>query len=164
MDETPYRLAYEASVRAIEDQARVLESLRTRAGTIFAAAALVTTFLSSEALGGGRALGDFALVSLDGLVLMGFLGCAVLTLMILWPFGFRFSLSAAGMIEIVDSRADPGVTATEAYREVALQLESLYDRNRPRVVLLLWFFRGAILSLMLEVGAWLTLFWRLDGG
>jgi hypothetical protein len=56
------------------------------------------------------------------------------------------------------------VTANEAYREVALQLESLYDRNRPRVVLLLWFFRGAILSLMLEVGAWLTLFWRLEGG
>jgi hypothetical protein len=164
MDETPYRLAYEASVRAIEDQARVLESLRTRAGTIFAAAALVTTFLSSEALGGGRALGDFRLVSFDGVVLLGFLGCAALTLMILWPFSFRFSLSAAGMIEIVDSRQGVGVSANEAYREVALQLESLYDRNRPRVVLLLWFFRGAILSLMIEVGAWLTLFWRLEGG
>lgn len=95
MEATPYRLAYEASVRAIEDQARVLESLRTRAGTIFAAAALVTTFLSSEALGGNRALGDFTLLSLDGVVLGGFLGCAGLTLMILWPFSFRFSLSAA---------------------------------------------------------------------
>jgi hypothetical protein len=164
MDATPSRLAYEASVRAIEDQARVLESLRTRAGTIFAAAALVTTFLSSEALGGNRALGEFALFSLDGVVLVGFLSCAVFTLMILWPFSFRFSLSAAGMIEIIDSRPGTGVSATEAYREVALRLETLYDRNRPKVVLLLWFFRGAILSLMLEVGAWLTLFWRLEGG
>jgi len=31
MEETPYRLAYDASVRAIEDQARVLEDLRSRA-------------------------------------------------------------------------------------------------------------------------------------
>jgi hypothetical protein len=164
MNDIPYRLAYEASVRAIEDQARVLESLRSRAGTIFAAAALVTTFLSSEALGGGRALGDFKPLSLDGVVLAAFLACAGQTLMILWPFRLRFSLSAAGMIKIIDDRGDPGVTATEAYREVALQLESLYDRNRPRVVLLLWFFRGAILSLMLEVGAWLMLYWRLEGG
>lgn len=68
------------------------------------------------------------------------------------------------MIGIIDSRQGGAVSANEAYREVALQLEALYDRNRPRVVLLLWFFRGAILSLMLEVGAWLTLFWRLEGG
>jgi hypothetical protein len=34
MNETPYRLAYEASVRAIEVQARVLEGVRSRAGTM----------------------------------------------------------------------------------------------------------------------------------
>jgi hypothetical protein len=47
-DDTPYRL--EASVRAIEDQAAVLESLRSRAGTMFAAAAIVTSFFGSQAL------------------------------------------------------------------------------------------------------------------
>jgi len=50
MDDTPYRLAYEASVRAIEDQARVLEDLRSRAATLVAAAALVTGFLGEAAL------------------------------------------------------------------------------------------------------------------
>ena len=52
VDETPYRLAYEASVRAIEDQARVLEDLRSRAATLVAAAALVTSFLGGTTLTG----------------------------------------------------------------------------------------------------------------
>ena len=63
VDETPHRLAYDASVRAIEDQSRVLDDLRARAGTIFAAAALVTSFLGGLGLaaicsggGGGDAL------------------------------------------------------------------------------------------------------------
>jgi hypothetical protein len=47
MDEipVPYQLAYEASVHGLTDQASVLESLRSRAGTVFAATALVTSFL-----------------------------------------------------------------------------------------------------------------------
>jgi hypothetical protein len=39
-DLIPYQLAYDASIRAIEDQARVLESLRSRPGTLLAATAL----------------------------------------------------------------------------------------------------------------------------
>jgi hypothetical protein len=45
-----YQLAYDASVRAIGDQASVREALRSRAGPIFAAAALVTSFLGGHAL------------------------------------------------------------------------------------------------------------------
>ena len=48
-DDTPYRLAYDSSTRALDDQARALESLRTRAGTIFAATALVTSFIGGIA-------------------------------------------------------------------------------------------------------------------
>jgi hypothetical protein len=161
MDETPYRLAYEASVRAIEDQARVLEGLRSRAGTMFAAAALVTTFLSSGIPTTGGVFADFEPVSLDGVVVGSFIATAVLTLVILWPFRFRFSVSAADMIAILQERASNPVTATEAYQEVALRLEDLYDRNRERILPLLWCFRGAIVCLVVEVAAWIAIVWRV---
>ena len=49
VSEKPYELAYEASVRAIEAQATLVESLRSRAGTILAATALVTSFFGGQA-------------------------------------------------------------------------------------------------------------------
>jgi hypothetical protein len=50
VSDKPYELAYETSVRAIADQASVLESLRSRAGTLFAATSLVTSFLGGGVL------------------------------------------------------------------------------------------------------------------
>src|SRR6266496_650368 len=50
MDNKIAQLAYDASVRAIQDQAGVLDGLRTRAGTVLAAAALVSSFLGGQAL------------------------------------------------------------------------------------------------------------------
>ncbi|MDP9490858.1 MAG: hypothetical protein M3P42_01450 [Actinomycetota bacterium] len=162
MDETPYRLAYEASVRAVDDQATVLEGVRSRAGTMFAAAALVTTFLGGGLFGEQRSvLTDFEPWSLDGVVVASFIGTALLTLAILWPFRFRFSISAADMIAILEKRTEDPVTTVEAYREVALSLENLYDRNRTRIVPLLWCFRGAILCLVIEVAAWMSIVWRI---
>ncbi len=50
VSEKPYELAYEASIRAIDNQAATVESLRSRAGTILAATALVTSFLGGQAI------------------------------------------------------------------------------------------------------------------
>jgi hypothetical protein len=90
-----------------------------------------------------------------------FIATAVLTLVILWPFRFRFSISAAEMIAIIRARTSDPVTATEAYEEVALRLEDLYDGNRARIVPLLWCFRGAIVCLVIEVAAWIAIVWRI---
>jgi amino acid permease len=49
VSEKPYELAYEASIRAIEAQATLVESLRSRAGTMLAATALVTSFFGGQA-------------------------------------------------------------------------------------------------------------------
>jgi hypothetical protein len=46
VSEKPYELAYEASIRAIDNQAATVESLRSRAGTILAATALAVSLLS----------------------------------------------------------------------------------------------------------------------
>src|ERR671925_194835 len=44
VSEKPYELAYEASMRAIEDQARVFDGLQDPAGTVLAASAVVMSF------------------------------------------------------------------------------------------------------------------------
>ena len=95
MEPVAYKLAYDVAVRSIEDQARVLEGLRSRAGTLFAATALVTS-----------------------------------------------------------------VTPEEAYRELALRYEAMYDFNALRVRVLMWFFRIAILCLVGEIGSWIVVLWR----
>jgi hypothetical protein len=100
-NEGPLRLAYEASVRAITDQSTVLEALRARAGTLFAASALVTSFLGGQALSQTQHL---IVVSSAGLAVAFFVTGALMTLVILWPFRLAFSLSAGEIIKIVDER------------------------------------------------------------
>jgi hypothetical protein len=155
MDEITYRLAYDASVRAIEDQARVLEDLRSRAGTMFAAAALVTSFLGGTALASSEA--GLTVVTAVG----AFVAAALLTLLILWPFRLRLSLSAREIIEKLDGNdGDARVEAASLLRELGLQLETMYDRNARTIRPLFWCFRLAILFLTLEVAAWVVVLWR----
>jgi hypothetical protein len=116
----PFQLAYESALRAIEDQSSVIESLRSRAGTVFAATALVTSFLGGFALTREEDEASFELVSLPGLAVAIFAILALLTLAILWPYRLRFSISARDMLSIVESRRDTDdpVRAIEAYREL----------------------------------------------
>ncbi len=155
VDDIPVRLAYEAAVRAIADQASVVESLRSRAGTIFAATALVTSFLGGFALTGDA--DGIELGSRTGAAIGIFVLLAMLTLAILWPYRLRFSISAREMLAIIDVRAveDP-VTAAEAYRELALRYETMYEFNAVRVRVLLWCFRLAIVCLVAEVAVWIA--------
>lgn len=162
-DEVPYRLAYEASVHAIEDQAKVVESLRSRAGTVFAATALVTSFLGGFAFGDEqrRSALQISLWSLPSLAVTLFVVLALLTLAILWPFRFRFSVSAKEMLAIVEAReAADAVRAREAYREVALRYEAMYDANAYWIRALFWCFRAAIVCLVGEVGTWIIVLER----
>jgi hypothetical protein len=140
VDETPYRIAYDLSVRAIDDQARVLEQVRARAGTLFAATALATSFLGGEAL--ARARPDISPISFMGLAIACFIASSLLTLFILWPFRFGFSLSAREMLREVSARSS---TAIDVYQELAIRIELNYDHNAGRIKALFWLLRGAIL-------------------
>ncbi len=166
-ENTPYQLAYEASAKAIDDQARVLESLRSRAGTLFAATALVTGFLGGQALDRVKDEPEelaFEFVSVTGLALLSFVLLALLTLAILSPYRLRFSVSAADIIGIVDARAASGkpVATREAYREIALRYEAMYDYNAELIRRLFWCFRAGILCLLIQVGAWIVVLWRAE--
>jgi hypothetical protein len=154
--EKPYELAYEASIRAIEEQAAVVESLRSRAGTVFAATALVTSFFAGQALThAGRS--SVQLLSFTTGAIGLFVAVASLTLAMLLPFRLRFSLSASAILKSLDGGT---VTSTEALREVALQYESMHEANTRQIRLLVICFRLAIVCLIGEVGFWLTVLAR----
>jgi hypothetical protein len=152
------QIAYEASVRAIQDQAGVLDSLRTRAGTVLAAAALVSSFLGGQALG---EVSDVRVWSLTTAAICAFVLSAVFALLILWPFEFRFSLSARALLAAVaEHEAEGGTSVSEVHRVLARQLGWRYDENAKKIRWLLWSFEAAIVVLVAEVGVWLVVLWR----
>jgi hypothetical protein len=160
-DIAPFRLAYEASLHAIQDQATVIESLRSRAGTIFAATALVTSFLGGSAFRDEATRDALSGWSPSALAIGLFVLLAILTLAILWPFRFRFSVSAIEMLGIVEGReSGNAVDAREAHRELAIRYETMYDANARWIRGLFWCFRAAIVCLVGEVATWILVLER----
>ena len=160
VSEKPYELAYEASVRAIEDQAKVLEGLRTRAGTLLAAAAVVSSFFAAQAFR-GPSTPMLHVVSYASGAIAAFAGVALLTLVTLLPRGLRFSLDAERMLDIIDRRAlhDP-VGAIESYQVVARQHRWLYDLNQGQIRVLSWCLRLATVCFVAEVALWIVVLER----
>lgn len=160
VSEKPYELAYEASIRAIENQAATVESLRSRTGTILAATALVTSFFGGQALTRADS-SPLHLFSYTTAALGSFIAVALLSLTILLPFGLRLSLSAEAILSFFEDLGEGSpVSAAEALREVALQYESMYEFNARQIRVLVVCFRLAIACLAGEVGFWLTVLAR----
>jgi hypothetical protein len=150
------RVVYEAAVRAASGQASVLDGLRARAGTVLAAAALVSSFLGGQALRNSQHLRALSFV---GLALASFVVSALLALVIFWPFDFRFGLSARAMLAALGDHDGSSSTA-DFFRALALQLEWRYRQNSRKIRRLLWAFELGIVCLVLEVAAWLVVVWR----
>jgi hypothetical protein len=158
VDNAISEIAYDASVGAIQDQAGVLDSLRSRAGTLLAAAALVSSFLGGQAL---QESGGLEVWSLTTVALGAFVASAVLALLILWPFDFWFSVSARAVLDAVRLQdAAGGTSVDELRRALALQLEWRYDENAEKIRRLQWAFEAAIVALVVEVAVWLFVLWR----
>jgi hypothetical protein len=134
---------------------------------MFAATALVTSFLGGIALTDIRDVGGSSAIhwsawSFSAAAVATFVVLLILTMAILLPYRLRFSLSATEIIEILEERQDSGdpVGGREAYRELALRQDEMYDLNAVWTRALFWLFRGAILFVGLEVAAWTTVLWR----
>ena len=76
-DPESYALAYDEAKRALEEQERVVVELRSRAGTLIAAAAITTSVLSGRILSGHHvhpltwiAIGCFVLLGVTLLILL----------------------------------------------------------------------------------------------
>jgi len=149
--ETTEAIIYDEAVRAITRQQSVLDGVRSRTGTLFAAGSLVTAFLGGQALTRDPHLDFSAWVAIAGFVCL-----FALVLAILWPWPFRFVLSAQILIE--DHSQKP-VPELETY--LAQIWERNYDLNQAKIDQFFWLFRGACAFLSLQVLAWL---FKLGGG
>lgn len=145
MSETPEAITYNEALRTVTRQQTVLDGLRTRTGTLFAAATLVTAFLGGQALTREPKLDVLAWLAIGA-----FVALFLLALSILWPWNFRFVLSPTILIEDHLQK-----TASELQLYLAQIWEKNYDLNQKRVDQLHWAFRVACTCLSLEVIAWL---------
>lgn len=145
-NETPESLAYDVPQQAIGRQMDTLNGLRSRAGTLLAAAALVASFFGPTAFREGS--GAWALAGAV-VSLMFVLGCA---LAIVWPYEFRFGLSAT---VILDDHAKPGrrtpIEPLKAF--LARALDERRERNQRKIRRLLQVFQAGCICLAVETVA-----------
>jgi hypothetical protein len=139
-------IAYNEAVRGLDEQAAALREVRSRSGTLLAAASLVTAFLGADPL--TEPLGGAAWVAVAFFVLVA--TCSVL---ILLSGDWKFSASPRMIFQEVESAGTGSVEA--AYEELAHQLEAAHDENEERLDRTHWLIRGASVFLAIEVGTWI---------
>lgn len=144
-----YKVAYDEAVRALSEQQSVVESFRTRAGLLFSAAAVTTSFLGAQAFQGGDSI--FA----SWLALICFIAVAVAALAVLWPRPWE---GAASPREVIDAYIELAEIASveELHRDLSLFLHSSYVENRVGLRQLAGLLQVASGLLTIEVALWIV--------
>jgi len=150
VDTAPYsepvyeRLAYEAALRALDKQERLIDELRSRTGLLMAAASLAASFLGREAFAGDPKRG------LAVLALVAFLVAVGASVYVLLPKTdkFVFAMVGSGLYEgLYGIRDDLG----EVYRRLAYDLDRFWDANDEELQKLFLAFRLAAVGLSAEI-------------
>jgi len=144
----PYQIAYEEAVRALSQQQGTIESLRTRAGLLFSAAAITTSFL------GAQALNDGGLGVATWLALVSFVSLSVAAMATLWPHRVEFTANPANVIETYVETEEP-LSGSEIHRDLSLHMHHSFARNLVGQKQLASRFRLATILLAVEVAFWL---------
>lgn len=133
-------------MRALRSQEESLTELRSRAGTLLAAASLAASFL------GGQALARHGINVFAILALIAFAASIVLCVSVLLPKDdLVFSLDATATYrELYDNASEP----LEVQRRLADTLQAFRAENQPALTDLFRRFRWASLALGVEVLAW----------
>jgi hypothetical protein len=156
-----YELAYTEARRALDEQAGVVNDLRSRAGVVLAASAVTTSFFGREALS------DHALGTAGWLALSAFASLGLAILVILWPWrDWTFTVHAPTFIAnyleppppVDDSGAPPlePLPLPAVHRDLALHMSASYTANARQLRWLMLAFRVSALLLTVEVIAWLV--------
>jgi hypothetical protein len=143
------RLAYETAQRSLQQQAALLDELRSRTGVLLGASSLAASFLGAQAFRDPELV--LAVVALAAFVVS--LGASVYVLL---PKRdqFVFSPSGRGLYEgLYEFRDD----LAEVYRRLAYDLDRFWDANDQQLTKLLRAFRIGALSLATEILALVAL-------
>jgi hypothetical protein len=137
--------SYELTAAALAEQERALTALRTRAGTVLAAASIAGSFLGAKASHGSLDVWSI-------LALLAFVGCVGTTIYVLLPHEFAFAFRGQALLATTDHEGIDDVV--EAYRAVGIWIGPLLESNRDKIADLSdWFSVGCGL-LAVEVILW----------
>ncbi|WP_205696034.1 hypothetical protein [Conexibacter sp. SYSU D00693] len=132
----------------MEIQRASVDQLRTRAGTLLAAASLVTSFLGGQALSQGHDPGTWGVIAL-----LAFILTAGLCVWVLMPEEFNWFMSPAAIVD--DYADDPDVSSADAMRDLALHYDESLNANKSAVEALQCRYRLAAICLAVEVVTWI---------
>jgi hypothetical protein len=140
-------LAYAESTRAIELQARMLDELHSRCGTLITASSVMTAFLGSAAL----VHSNFDTLAV--LAILAFLGVLGLSLWIIVPRdGWAFSLSADTLLADWQDGRCGSLGDMKAF--VARRIETNWDSNNKLMTKLYTRFTVATVLLGIDALLW----------
>lgn len=128
-DPVAYELAYREATRALEQQSASLEGLRSRAGLLLSAAALVAGFL------GPAALPSPWVVWLPALGGGLFLAATVLSVFVLLPITCWHSVTSTKKLLTDYIESERPATVPELHRSLAWHMEEDWDRNEGKLIL-----------------------------
>lgn len=109
---------------ALAEQERALSGLRTRAGTVLAAASIAGSFF-------GAKIGHGSLGLWGVLAMVSFALCVSSTIWILLPHAFVFAFRGETLLAESDHRGVSDVT--EAYRTAGIWIEPHLEVNRNKI-------------------------------
>ncbi|HET8606611.1 MAG TPA: hypothetical protein VFL66_06220 [Gaiellaceae bacterium] len=137
------RLAYDAALRSLDKQERLLDEIRARTGVLVGVSSLAVSFLGRPAIESGRP------VAVVALALMAFTASVGAGLYVLLPkHELVFALSGVALYEgLYDCRAD----LEEALRRLTYDLQRFWQSNDANLRRLVASFRLAGLALAAEV-------------
>jgi hypothetical protein len=145
------RLIYDESVRQLEQQERVLESIRTRTGLVIAAIAVASSFLGGQTLDNDAPLTAWSWAAIASLAVAA--GCA---LFVLLPWrGWKFGRAAPKAIQGY-LNSDPEWTADEMLIGLASENHVWKTSNAKKLNVRFVAFAIACAALLAEIGFWLV--------
>ena len=140
-------LSYQAAVRALDLQERSLDQLRSRAGTVLAAASLTASFLGAQTIQHQSTLGAVGVLALIALAIS-----IVSCLYVLLPKErFVFSVNAPQMYNALFEVSDD---LDEIHRRLAFWFEQYWAANQTIIDDLGRYFAVAAFALILQLMLW----------
>lgn len=138
--------AYGISFAAIEQQERRLGELRSRTGTLLAAATVAASFLGAEAARSGK------VGVLGTLGLLAYLACTGGGLYVLLPHQLILEFQGTVLLELAE---DNGASLEESQRIAAKWIEDFHETNRATLARLGRWYTAGCAALGIEVLLWI---------
>lgn len=149
-----YEVAYREAVRAVDEQATVLEQIRARAGTLFSAAGVTAGVLGLAVKDATKAHG--AAASALWVAAVAFVALAASTVAVWWPVRRGWFLMDARLIIRDSIEGDVPLTLDELHRDMALHHGENAVRNAKIIRRRLNWYVGALVAFAAFVGALVT--------